>query len=141
MKDKVVLITGSGGGIGKATAIAFCKKGAKVVLNGRNADKLAKTEKELKGKGYSVTASPGDVTDLNDCQKLIAHTIETFGKLDVLVTNASLSMRARFDEMSAETFKSVLDSNIYGSTMPSKLICLSNMPTRSANHKNLPLNQ
>ena len=74
MKDKVVLITGSGGGIGKATAIAFCKKGAKVVLNGRNVDKLAKTEKELKEKGYNVTAFTGDVTDLNDCQKLIAHT-------------------------------------------------------------------
>ena len=120
MKDKVIIITGSGGGIGKATAIAFCKKGAKVVLNGRNADKLAQTEKELKEKGYSVTAFTGDVTDLNVCQKLIAHTIETFGKLDVLVTNASLSMRARFDEMSAETFKSVLDSNIYGSIMPVK---------------------
>ena len=67
MKDKVIIITGSGGGIGKATAIAFCKKGAKVVLNGRNADKLARTEKELKEKGYNVAAFAVDITNFEEC--------------------------------------------------------------------------
>ena len=120
MKNKVVIITGSGGGIGKATAIAFCQKGASVMLNGRNAEKLAQTERELRAMGFSVSSFAADVTDYNDCQALVKKTLDTFGRLDVLVTNASLSMRARFDEMSPETFKKVMDSNIYGSTMPAK---------------------
>ena len=120
LKDKVIIITGSGGGIGKATAIAFCQKGARVMLNGRNAEKLAKTELELRNMGFTVASLATDVTDFSQCQQLVQKTLDTFGRLDVLVTNASLSMRARFDEMSPETFKSVMDSNIYGSTMPAK---------------------
>lgn len=120
LKDKVIIITGSGGGIGKATAIAFCQKGAKVMLNGRNSEKLAKTEQELRAMGFTVAALATDVTDFSQCQQLVQKTLDTFGRLDVLVTNASLSMRARFDEMSPETFKKVTDSNIYGSTMPAK---------------------
>ncbi|MBL7813674.1 MAG: SDR family oxidoreductase [Saprospiraceae bacterium] len=118
MKDKVVIITGSGGGIGKATAIAFCKRGAKVMLNGRNAEKLAKTEELLRGMGFTVAAHAADITNFEDCKILVQKTLDTFGRLDVLVTNASLSMRARFDEMSPEAFKTVLDSNLYGSIMP-----------------------
>ena len=120
LKNKVIIITGSGGGIGKATAIEFCKNGASVMLNGRNAEKLAQTERDLKEMGFSVASFAADVTDFADCQKLVEKTLTTFGHLDVLVTNASLSMRARFDEMTPEIFKKVLDSNIYGSTMPVK---------------------
>ncbi len=120
LKDKVIIITGSGGGIGKTTAIEFCKNGASVMLNGRNAEKLAQTERELTGMGFSVSSFAADVTDFAECQKLVEKTLKTFGRLDVLVTNASLSMRARFDEMTTEAFKKVLDSNIYGSIMPVK---------------------
>lgn len=120
LNNKVIIITGSGGGIGKATAIEFCKNGASVMLNGRNIEKLTQTERNLKEMGFSVASFAADVTDFNDCQKLVEKTLTTFGRLDVLVTNASLSMRARFDEMSIETFKTVLDSNIYGSIMPVK---------------------
>ncbi len=120
MKNKVVIITGSGGGIGKATAIEFCKNDAFVMLNGRNAKKLAQTEILLRGMGFNVSSFATDVTDFTECQKLIEKTLETFGRLDVIVMNASLSMRARFDEMTAETFKKVLDSNLYSSIMPVK---------------------
>ncbi len=120
LKNKVIIITGSGGGIGKATAIAFCKQGASVMLNGRNPEKLAQTESELKSLGYNVSSFAADVTDYKECENLVKKTLDIFGKLDVLVTNASLSMRARFDEMTPETFKKVTDSNIYGSTMPVK---------------------
>ena len=119
-KNKVIIITGSGGGIGKATAIEFCKNGASVMLNGRNAEKLAQTEILLRGMGFTVSSFTADVTDFSECQKLVEKTLNTFGRLDVIVTNASLSMRARFDEMTPETFKKVLDSNIYGSIMPVK---------------------
>ena len=120
LKNKVIIITGSGSGIGKATAIEFCKNGASVMLNGRNTEKLAQTERDLRDMGFSVASFAADVTNFDECQQLVEKTLTTFARLDVLVTNASLSMRARFDEMTSETFKKVLDSNIYGSTMPAK---------------------
>jgi NADP-dependent 3-hydroxy acid dehydrogenase YdfG len=115
---KVVLVTGSGSGIGKATALEFCKQGASVMLNGRNEIKLKETVHEFKSLGYAVDYFATDVTDFEACQKLVAHTIKVFGTIHVLVTNASISMNARFDKMGPESFKKVLDSNIYGATMP-----------------------
>ena len=116
--NKVVIVTGSGSGIGKATALEFCKQGASVVLNGRNETKLKQTADQFLSLGYSVDHFAADVTDFESCQKLVAHTIKVFGTINVLVTNASISMNARFDKMGPELFKQVLDSNIYGATMP-----------------------
>lgn len=116
--NKVVVVTGSGSGIGKATALEFCKRGASVILNGRNEEKLKKTVEEFRSFGYSVDHFVADVTDFTSCKQLVAHTIKTFGTINVLVTNASISMNARFDKMGHELFKKVLDSNVYGATMP-----------------------
>jgi NAD(P)-dependent dehydrogenase (short-subunit alcohol dehydrogenase family) len=116
--NKVVVVTGSGSGIGKATALEFCKQGACVILNGRNEAKLKRTAEEFRSFGYNVDYFVADVTDFGSCQNLVAHTIKTFGTINVLVTNASISMNARFDKMGPELFKKVLDSNINGATMP-----------------------
>lgn len=115
---KVVIITGSGSGIGKATAIEFCKQGANVMLNGRNEKKLKDTTQELRSFGYSVDYFVADVTDYTACLDLVAYTIKTFGTIHVLVTNAGISMNARFDKMDPILFRSVIDSNIYGATSP-----------------------
>src|SRR5215204_5538470 len=97
--NKVVVVTGSGSGIGKATALEFCKRGASVMLNGRNEDKLQKTSEEFRALGYSIDHFIADVTDFDSCQKLVAYTIKTFGTINVLVANASISMNVRFDRM------------------------------------------
>jgi NAD(P)-dependent dehydrogenase (short-subunit alcohol dehydrogenase family) len=116
--NKVVVVTGSGSGIGKATALEFCKQGASVILNGRNETKLKQAADQFRSFGYNVDHFAADVTDFESCQKLVAYTIKTFGTINVLVTSASISMNARFDNMGPELFKKVLDSNIYGATMP-----------------------
>jgi short-subunit dehydrogenase len=117
-KDKVAIVTGSGMGIGKATATELCAQGAKVVLNGRNPERLQKTFTELKEKGYDIIAIACDISSASDCEKLINQTIESFGKLDILITNASVSMRERFENLQPDVFAQIIHSNINGSAFP-----------------------
>lgn len=116
--NKVVIVTGSASGIGKAAAKLFCKNGAKVMLNSRNENKLKTVADEFVSMGYTVSFFVGDVTCYETCKALIEYTRETFGAIHVLVTSASVSMNARFEEMNPQLFKTVLDSNVYGAVMP-----------------------
>jgi NAD(P)-dependent dehydrogenase (short-subunit alcohol dehydrogenase family) len=120
LAGQVVLITGSESGIGRETARAFGRLGAAVVLNGRQAERLEQTRQALAAEGYRVAACVADVTDYAACERLVATAIASFGRLDVLVTNASISQRAYFADMQPEVFRQVLDSNVYGSVYPLK---------------------
>ncbi|TPG72083.1 SDR family oxidoreductase [Hymenobacter nivis] len=120
LAGQVALITGSESGIGRETARAFCRHGAAVVLNGRQPARLEATRQALAAEGYQVAACLADVTDYAAAERLIATAIDTFGRLDILVTNASISMRAYFRDMAPEVFRQVLDSNVYGSVFPLK---------------------
>lgn len=117
---KVAIVTGSESGIGKATARALCVAGAKVVLNGRSNERLIQTEEELRREGLEVVSCLADVTCFEDCERLITNAIATYGQLDILITNASISMRAYFTDMQPEVFRQVLDSNVYGTVYPLK---------------------
>lgn len=116
--NKVVIVTGSGSGIGKATALQFCKEGGKVVLNGRDETKLKRTAEKFSFLGYEVVYFVGDVTNYETCKQLVEFTIKSFGTINVLVTNGGVSMNAHFDEMTPDLFKMVFDSNVYGAVMP-----------------------
>ena len=105
-------------GIGKTIALELCKQGAHVVLNGRNAERLEKTCLEFLQKGYSVIAVQADVTEPSGCELLINKTLEAFGKIDVLVNNAGLSMSERFENLHPEVFDAVVKSNIQGAAFP-----------------------
>jgi len=118
--DKVVIITGSESGIGRETARQFGEQGAHLVLNGLNADRLVQTERAFRKAGYSVVSCVADVTDYGQCETLIDTAVRAFGRIDVLITNASISMRAYFADLTPEAFKRVMDSNIYGSVFPLK---------------------
>ncbi|WP_236943247.1 SDR family oxidoreductase [Hymenobacter sp. PAMC 26628] len=120
LAGQVALITGSESGIGRETARAFCQQGAAVVLNGRQAARLEATRQALAAEGYQVAACVADVTDYAAAERLIATAIDAFGRLDILVTNASISMRAYFRDLTPEVFRQVLDSNVYGSVYPLK---------------------
>jgi len=114
ISGKVVIITGSSMGIGKATAMLMGSKGAKLVINGRNPERLKKTEEMLRGHGYEVFAVQGDVSQVDDCQRLIAAAVEHFGRLDILVNNAGMSSRGLFEELEPVVFRDMVDINFLG---------------------------
>ena len=120
MKDKVVLITGSTSGIGKALAKVFGRAGAKVVITGRNAENLEATVQELNQLHIQNVGFLGDVSQEVDCARMITETISAFGKLDVLINNAGISMRAMFQDLDLEVIRKVMDINFYGTVYATK---------------------
>ncbi|XP_054161155.1 uncharacterized oxidoreductase SAUSA300_2422-like [Oppia nitens] len=99
--EKVVLITGSSSGIGEAIAQLFAKSGANVVITGRNADGVAKVAKQctnVSPKQLTALEVVGDLTNDEDCDRLIDTTVQTFGKLDILVNNAGSGIPIAFTD-------------------------------------------
>src|SRR6266545_4420966 len=94
LKDKVAVTTGGGSGVGKAAAALFLKEGAKVVIAGRDAGKLAAVAAELKA-GDALRTVPTDVTKPEQCQALIDAATKAFGRVDVLVNNAGTNIKDR----------------------------------------------
>ncbi|MEM7254852.1 MAG: SDR family oxidoreductase [Pseudomonadota bacterium] len=90
LQDKVVLITGAGTGIGAASARMMASEGAAVVLAGIDSGPLASVATELTDAGYSALAVTTDVTREADIERAVAASVETFGRLDVVVANAGI---------------------------------------------------
>jgi short-subunit dehydrogenase len=120
MKDKVVIITGGTSGIGKAIAMAFAKRGARVVISGRNQDNLNETAAELKQFHQDILAVQADVSNENDCVRLINETLNRFGSIDILINNAGMSMRALFKDVDLEVLKKLMDTNFWGTVYCTK---------------------
>jgi short-subunit dehydrogenase len=114
MKDKVVIITGGSSGIGKALAETFGKNGAKILITGRDQDALKNTVKQLKAAGISIHSFAADVSNEDDNRKMAEEAIKHFGKIDILINNAGISMRALFEEVDLNVVKKVMDINFYG---------------------------
>jgi dehydrogenase/reductase SDR family protein 7B len=114
MLNKVVIITGASSGIGKACAEYFGKQGAKLAITGRNESNLIETANELKAKGIEVLALASDVAVKEDCQRIIDQTIKTYGKIDVLINNAGISMRALLNDADLSVIEKVMQINFYG---------------------------
>ena len=113
-ENKVFIITGSSSGIGKALAIEAAKQGANVVLAARNIERLNQVAEVCKSFGVESLAVQTDVSKKEDCQNLVQKAIEKFGKIDVLINNAGISMRALFNEMKIEVFEQVMNINFMG---------------------------
>ena len=114
MKDKVVIITGASSGIGKALAIEFAKKGSKVVLAARNPENLNSVLDEVKQYNTEAIAVVADVSLVDDCENLIKKTIETFGKINILINNAGISMRSMFLDTDLLVMHKLMDTNYWG---------------------------
>jgi short-subunit dehydrogenase len=119
-KNKVVIITGASSGIGKAVAIYFAKKQAKVVLAARRMDNLeAITSDSMFKKGLFLNVKT-DVTQEDDCKLLIQKTIEQFGRIDILINNAGIAMRALFKNTDLDVIKKIMDVNFWGTVYCTK---------------------
>ncbi|MEX0635512.1 MAG: SDR family oxidoreductase [Ferruginibacter sp.] len=112
--SEVVVITGASSGIGLACVNAFFKAGYKVVAASRSLDILEKTGLELDPTGERYFSVKADVAVENDCKNLIQETIDRFGRIDVLINNAGITMRALFEETDLKVMKQIMDVNFWG---------------------------
>ena len=120
MKNKVVVITGASSGIGKALAYEFAAKGAKVVIGARNHEKLIEIAEEIKLSGGDIAFAQTDVSVEADCKNLIITAVERFGKIDVLINNAGISMRALFQDVEISVLQELMAVNFWGAVYCSK---------------------
>jgi 3-oxoacyl-[acyl-carrier protein] reductase len=88
LKDKIALIAASSKGLGRASAEAIAAEGGKVTICARNAEALAQTHAEMQATGYEVLAVPADMTNAADISHAVQQTVDHFGGLHILVTNA-----------------------------------------------------
>ncbi|TFH38728.1 MAG: SDR family oxidoreductase [Bacteroidia bacterium] len=113
-KNKVVIVTGASSGIGLAIAKEFAIAGSIVVIAARSEGKLDKLAHEIRIKGGEAYAIPTDVTDEEQCRLLVSRTIEKYGKLDILINNAGISMRANLIDVESSVLKRLMDVNFWG---------------------------
>lgn len=120
MEQKVVLITGAGTGIGKACALRFAEAGYQVVLNGRRLSLLESVAREVSARGGEALVLAGDVSREEDCKALVADTIQHCGRLDVLLNNAGISMRATLEQVDLQVLEQVMNINFWGTVFCTK---------------------
>jgi len=123
LKDKVVVVTGAGGGIGRDFALAMAAHGAKVVVNdigasvageGKDAGPAQKVVAEIKAAGGAAVANTDSVADWEAANRIVKNAIDTFGKIDVVVNNAGILRDRFFFNMSVEEWKAVIDVHLNG---------------------------
>src|SRR5262245_49162069 len=117
-KDKVAIVTGGTDGIGKALVEELLAAGAKVATCGRNHDKLY--DLQSSHPSYPLYTMIADVSNENDCRRLVETTIKFFGGVDILINNAGISMRALLKDASTEVIRKVMDINFLGSVYCTK---------------------
>ena len=121
LNDKIVIITGASSGIGKALAIEFASRGANLVLAARQYVVLCELTESLINKyNIKAVAVQCDVSNEEDCEHLIKQTILTFNRIDVLINNAGISMRALFKDVDLKVLKTVMDVNFWGTVYCTK---------------------
>src|SRR2546421_5098409 len=122
IQDSVVVITGASSGIGKATALAFAKKGASVVVAARREAPLQETARECEQLGARAIAVPTDMTDFQAVQHLADRALETFGRIGVWVNNHGVTLFARFEEAPMEDYRRVIEVDLLGSIYGARVV-------------------
>jgi 2-deoxy-D-gluconate 3-dehydrogenase len=120
LKGRVAIVTGGNGGIGLGMARGLANAGARIVIAARDAGKSRAAVQELAGRGGEAHAVATDVTDEGAVGRLIAATLERFGRLDVLVNNAGMNIRKPAHELALDEWRRVLDTNLTSAFLCSK---------------------
>jgi len=119
-RDKVVIVTGASSGIGEAIAREFARNGSKVVLAARSEEKLLELVKEIRANSFEATFVKTDVSNEEDCKRLIEKTVEKYGTINILINNAGLSMRASFLDVDLKVLHRLMDVNFWGTVYCTK---------------------
>lgn len=125
MKDKVIIITGAAGGLGRTFALAFAKEGATIVVSDINEEAAQETVELIEEGGGTALAFRTDVSKESSTQNLANQTIEAFGKIDVLINNAAIYAgvdRKPFYEISEKEWDLVMNVNLKGTWLCSKAV-------------------
>ena len=129
--DKVVIVTGAGGGLGKSHALDFARRGAKVVVNdlggsmdgsGDSSEAAEAVVAEIKAAGGEAIANGSSVTDDAGVDNMIAQTMDAYGRIDVLVNNAGVLRDKSFAKMEIGDFTFVVDVHLFGTMKPTKAV-------------------
>jgi NAD(P)-dependent dehydrogenase (short-subunit alcohol dehydrogenase family) len=138
MSSPVVLITGALTGIGRATALAFAKERAHVVVSGRHDEEGKKLVAEMRKLGADAEFIRADVRHEEEVRKLIDKTVERFGRLDVAVNNAGTEgAPGPVTEQTAESFAATFDTNVLGTLLSMKHEQRIMLPQRSGSIVNV----
>ncbi|MBP57128.1 MAG: 3-oxoacyl-ACP reductase [Rhodobiaceae bacterium] len=130
-KDKVVIVTGAGGGLGRSHSLEFAKRGAKVVVNdlggsvdgsGGSSDAANNVVKEITEAGGVAIPNGSSVTDDDGVKNMIDQTMDEFGRIDILINNAGILRDRSFTKMTIEDFTLVTDIHLMGSVKPTKMV-------------------
>lgn len=131
LTDKVAVVTGAGSGIGEAIATLLHEEGAKVVLAGRNKEKLQNVENQLSQD--SVKVVPTDVTNKEEVDELIKIAQQTFGGLDIVINSAGQMLSSKITDYQVDEWDSMIDVNIKG-TLYTAQAALPTMLEQSSGH-------
>lgn len=112
--EPVVVITGASSGIGRASAHAFAKDGARLVLAARSAQFLREVAAECEARGAPVLTVPTDVGDESQVEALVRSAHEAFGRIDVCVAGASVYSYGTFEQTPPEVFRRIVETNLFG---------------------------
>ena len=122
LHDKVALVTGANSGIGKAIATRFAAEGARVVINHRPTPQDEQAAHDLAGQlGAAAVAIAADVTRRDQVERMLAGTIERFGRLDIAVNNAGIEIKKPFVDVTDEDWQRVVAVNLYGGFVVSQI--------------------
>jgi NAD(P)-dependent dehydrogenase (short-subunit alcohol dehydrogenase family) len=113
-EGKVALVTGGTSGIGKATAIAFARAGAKVVLTGRREKEGEAVVKEIKKLGGDAAFIRTDIVKDTDVKAMVDFTIEKFGRLDIAFNNAGVEWKGPLEQATEAEYRRIFDTNVWG---------------------------
>ena len=120
MNEKVAIITGGTSGIGLALVKEFGSRNYRVSFTGRNAENVKQIENQLQASGIECFGIQADASSETDQRKAIAQTINQFGRIDVLINNAGISMRALFQDLDVEVIRKVMETNFFGTVYATK---------------------
>ena len=118
LHGKVALITGGSSGIGRATAIRLASLGVRVALAARNVEALDEAARDIKALGVEALPVPTDVTEVEQCRRAVETTMDRFGRLDVLLCSAGVSLRGMFADSAPAALEHIMRVNFFGTLYP-----------------------